>query len=267
MSEVAEEYLSRKGETLNDYHEYIKQPGNKGDELALHIMACMANISTIVVTKTSVWSTFDSDVSNAALVLVYLGKLVFQDMVPIPLKPKPEPPHKDVYKHEEAKTLDPNRHVTRSMGEVPLPPPLSPPPEHEPKPKCKRKKCKHKPRVKIVKEKEITMHRHCRCMTRKCPLCSKKVDTTKLLNQHVMDDHDNYQFLCKFCKCQHSYSSRNSVDRHIRHYLPPRFMCDACGKQLHEKYVFETHKNVHSDKCFTCTYPKCDCVYKSGAKY
>ena len=55
VSEVAEEYLSRKGQTLDDYHEYIKQPGNKGDKLALHIMACMANISTIVVTKTGVW--------------------------------------------------------------------------------------------------------------------------------------------------------------------------------------------------------------------
>ena len=84
MSEVAEEYLSRKGQTLNDYHEYIKQPCNKGDKLALHIMACMANISTIVVTKTGAWSTFDGDVSDAELVLVYLGKSVFQDTVPIP---------------------------------------------------------------------------------------------------------------------------------------------------------------------------------------
>ena len=83
VSEVAEEYLSRKGQTLDDYHEYIKQPGNMGDKLALHIMACMANISTIVVTKTGVWSTFDGDVSNAELVLVYLGKSVFQDTVPI----------------------------------------------------------------------------------------------------------------------------------------------------------------------------------------
>ena len=44
-------------------------------------------------------------------------------------------------------------------------------------------------------------------------------------------------------------------------------MCDACGKQFNKKYVFEAHKNVHSDKCFTCTYQKCDHVYKSAAKY
>ena len=52
---------------------------------------------------------FDGDVSDIELVLVYLGKSVFWDTVPIPPKPKPEPPHKDVYKHEEAKTVDPNR--------------------------------------------------------------------------------------------------------------------------------------------------------------
>ena len=84
VSEVAEEYLSRKGQTLDDYHEYIKQPGNQGNKLALHIMVCMANIATIVVTKTGVWSTFDGDVSDAELVLVYLEKSVFWDTVPIP---------------------------------------------------------------------------------------------------------------------------------------------------------------------------------------
>ena len=95
-----------------------------------------------------------------------------------------------------------------------------------------KRKCKHKPRVKIVKEKEFTFHRHHRCMTRKCPLCGKKIDSTKLLNCHVMEEHDNYQFLCKFCKCRRSYSSRNSADRHTRHHSSPRFMCDACGKQF-----------------------------------
>ena len=162
-------------------------------------MACMANISTTVVTKTGVWSTFDGNVSDAELVLVYLGKSVFWDMVPIPPKPKPESPHKDVYKHEEAKTVDPNRCVTRSIGDVN--PPHPPPTTTEMK-KTKKHKCrKRKPRIKIVKEKEFTLCRHCRCTTRKCPLCGKKVGTTKLLNWHVMDDHDNYQFLCKFCKC------------------------------------------------------------------
>ena len=44
-------------------------------------------------------------------------------------------------------------------------------------------------------------------------------------------------------------------------------MCDSCGKQFNEKYVFEAHKNVHSDKSNACTYPNCDRVYKSAAEY
>ena len=91
MSEVAEEYLSKKGQTLDDYHKYIKQPGNKGDKLALHIRACIANISTIVVTKTGIWSTFDGNVLDAELVLVYVGKSVFWDTVPIPSNQNPSP--------------------------------------------------------------------------------------------------------------------------------------------------------------------------------
>ena len=129
--------------------------------------------------------------------------------------------------------------------------------------RCRRKK----PQVKIVKEKKFTLHRCRQCMTRKCPLCGQKVDSTKLLNRHVRREaHDNYKLLSKFCKCQSSYSSRNSVDRQIRHHSPPRFMCDSCGKQFHEKYVFEAHK-IHSDKSCACTYPNCDRVYKSAAKY
>ena len=149
------------------------------------------------------------------------------------------------------------------MGDVKTTLPSSSPPEHELKPKCKRRKHKHKPRVKIVKEKEFTLYRRPPCTTKKCPLCGKKVDSTELLNCHVMEKHDNYQFLCKFCKCRRSYSSRNSVERHIGHHSP----CDTCGKQFHKVYVFEAHKNVHSEKCYICTYPKCDCAYKSAAKY
>ena len=118
-----------------------------------------------------------------------------------------------------------------------------------------------------MKEKKLTLHKCHQCTTRKCPLCGQKVDSIKLLNHHVREAHDNYKFLCKFCKCQSSYSFRNSAERHVRHHLLPRFMCDSCGKQFHEKYVFEAHKNVHSNKSYACTYPNCDRVYKFAAEY
>ena len=44
-------------------------------------------------------------------------------------------------------------------------------------------------------------------------------------------------------------------------------MCDNCGKQFHEKYVLEAQTNVHTEKGYACTYPKCDRIYKSPAEY
>ena len=267
MSEVAEEYLSRKGQTLDDYLEYIKQPGNKGDKLVLSIMACMANISTIVVTKTGVWSTFDGDVSDAELVLVYLRKSMFQDMVPIPTKPKPEPPHKDVYKHEDA-GKNPNRCITRSMGDgkTTLPSPLPLPTESEPvSSKCRGKHHKRKLRIKIVKERQYKIRRW-QCMTRKCSLCKIKFKSTKELNDHITNRHE-YEFLCKYHKCCKSYNSKLSADHHIRHHSSGSYQCDKCSKMFHEKYILEAHLNTHMDHGYQCTYPKCDRVYKSQAEY
>ena len=100
--------------------------------------------------------------------------------------------------------------------------------------KPKKQKCRRrKPRVKIVKEKEFTLHRCHRCMTRKCPLCGKKVDSTKLLNLHVMEEHDNYQFLCKFHKFRRSYSSSKSVRRHVDIICPP----DLCVIPVENSYM------------------------------
>ena len=94
----------------------------------------------------------------------------------------------------------------------------------------------------------------------------QKCDSTKELNKHVTKEHE-YKFLCKFKKCRSTYSSQTSVGRHIRHHSPPRYQCGQCDKQFHEKYVLEAHTNVHSEKGYACTYPKCDCIYKSLAEY
>ena len=128
--------------------DFIKQLGNKGDEVALHIMACMANIATIVITKNGVWSIFEGDVSDAELVLVYLRKSVFWDTIPIPPKPKPKPPHKemnkheaqkDVYKHEEHNRCIPDPWVS-PLSLPTLPPPKEPKEPTATKPKQKWRK-------------------------------------------------------------------------------------------------------------------------------
>ena len=103
-------------------------------------------------------------------------------------------------------------------------------------------------------------------MTKKCSLCKEKLKLTKELNDHITNEHE-YEFLCKYCRCHKSYSSKLSADRHIRHHSPGHYQCDKCSKMFHKKYILEAHLNTHMDCGYQCTYPKCDRVYKSQVEY
>ena len=108
---VAGEYLQQKGHILDDYVEFIKVRGLKGDELSLHLLACMMNFKVVIVTKTGYWSTVDDyNILSADIVLVYLGKSTFRDTVPIPAKTTPIPIDDDaeLNKHEVPKVVNPN---------------------------------------------------------------------------------------------------------------------------------------------------------------
>ena len=50
-------FLSGKGQALQDYIDYMKQLGNKGDELSLHLCAHMCQKQVAVITKTNVYCT------------------------------------------------------------------------------------------------------------------------------------------------------------------------------------------------------------------
>ena len=109
---VSAEYLRHKGQNLNDYLEFIKVPGNKGNVLAVHLLAYMTNFKVIIITKTGYWSTVvDSDVSSADIVLVYLRKPMFRDAVSIPTKTPPSPVnvYDEVNEHEVDPKVDRNR--------------------------------------------------------------------------------------------------------------------------------------------------------------
>ena len=68
---IAGDFLKHKGKTLEDYLDFIRVPGNKGDELAVHLLACMTNLKVVVVIKTGFWSTvMDCDPFSADVVLV-----------------------------------------------------------------------------------------------------------------------------------------------------------------------------------------------------
>ena len=104
---------------MDDYVEFIKVPDHKGNELSVYLLACMMNFKVIIVTKTGYWSIVDDcDVLSADIVLVYLGKSMFRDTVPIPTKTTPIPIDDELNKHEVPKVVDPNCRVTQSMGKV-----------------------------------------------------------------------------------------------------------------------------------------------------
>ena len=107
---VAGEYLQQKGQTLDDYVEFIKVQGHKSNKLSVHLLACMTNFKVVIMMKTGYWSTVDDcDVLSADIVLVYLGKSTFRDTVPIP-KPPPIPIDDDaeLNEHEVPKVVNPN---------------------------------------------------------------------------------------------------------------------------------------------------------------
>ena len=237
----------RSTSNLNFFCTVLKEAGHRGDKLTVYLLACMANLAIIVITKHGVWTTFDGSVNEADVILVYLGRSVFCDTV----LAKSIKHEFKVCNHEDG-PLDPNQHCTRSMtGAKTTPTPIPIPTESEPK---RKQKCtKRKLKVKIVKKKEFKIRRRW-CMTRRCSLCPKKFKSTKELNDHISNEH-NYKFLCKFCPCHKAYNSKLSADWHMCHHSPGRYQCDKCSKMFHEKYVLESHLNTHTGHGYKCTYP------------
>ena len=86
------------GQTLEDYIAYMKEPGNKGDELSLHSCAHVCQKQVAVVTKTNVYYTEKLNscddfiqILDCDMVLVYLGKGVFHGTKEKPLLHRSEP--------------------------------------------------------------------------------------------------------------------------------------------------------------------------------
>ena len=92
-------FLSGKGQTLQDYIAYMKEPGNKGDELSLHLCTYMCQKQVPVVTKTNANYTGKLNnscddfiqISDCDMVLVYLRKGVFHGTKEKPFLHRPEP--------------------------------------------------------------------------------------------------------------------------------------------------------------------------------
>ena len=205
---VGKTFLSGKGQTLDNYIAYMKEPGNKGDELSLHLCTGMCQKQVAVVTKTNVYYTGKLNnscddfiqISDCDMVLVYLGKGVFHGTKekpflhrPEPKRPVPRPEMDDdyvlpVYEQESL----PLKHFTQSMGSAPLaesPPHATHEPSYteaawdsSPAPPTKRQGCPRWPKKIMVKEKVYKIRRGSQHCHKQCTLCHKYFESQKELN-------------------------------------------------------------------------------------
>ena len=97
VTEISQNFLKRKGISLDEYIQYISTSRNRGDELTLHLLCIiMQGIHYCVTTKTEIHyshpTAFPSP-SAVHITLVYLGNKVFQDTTKKAMKSPP--PHID----------------------------------------------------------------------------------------------------------------------------------------------------------------------------
>ena len=82
VNKIARSFLRWKGLTLDNYLEYIEKPGNRGDELSVHILAMMQGIHYCIITKNNVYYSMPNTMPSPSAVhitLVHLGNKVFRD--------------------------------------------------------------------------------------------------------------------------------------------------------------------------------------------
>ena len=79
VDKIARSFLRQKGLTLH-YLEYIEKPGNRGDELAVHLLAMMQGVHYCIITKNNIYYSMPNMMPSPSAVhitLVYLGNKVF----------------------------------------------------------------------------------------------------------------------------------------------------------------------------------------------
>ena len=89
---VGKDFLSRKGQMLDDYANFMAIERNRGDELSLYLAARMCCNHVAVIMKSSIWYVGKLDngedfisLSDIDLILVYLVKGVFRGTKPKPV--------------------------------------------------------------------------------------------------------------------------------------------------------------------------------------
>ena len=82
INKIARSFLRQKGLTLDNYLKYIEKPGNRGDELSVHLLAMMQGIHYCIITKNNIYYSMPNAMPSPSAVhitLVYLRNRVFRD--------------------------------------------------------------------------------------------------------------------------------------------------------------------------------------------
>ena len=79
VTTIAAPFLRKKKLSLDEYIAFMSIPGNRGDELALHLLVVMSQIHYCVITKTKIYYSHPSfnSPSDVNMALVYLGNSIF----------------------------------------------------------------------------------------------------------------------------------------------------------------------------------------------
>ena len=67
VTTIAAPFLKKKKLSLDEYIAFMSIPGNRGDELALHLLAIMSQIHYCVITKTKIYYSHQDAFSPSAV--------------------------------------------------------------------------------------------------------------------------------------------------------------------------------------------------------
>ena len=82
VNTIAALFLQKKNLSLDEYIQFMSTPSNRGDELAVHLLAIMSQIHYCKITKTNINYSHPnafSSLSAVHIALVYLGNSIFRD--------------------------------------------------------------------------------------------------------------------------------------------------------------------------------------------
>jgi hypothetical protein len=285
-------YLQRKGQTLQEYEQFIAEPGNPADEMALFLLASIKRLHVAVILQNTVWCTEENGpTKDCPIWLGYLGRTVYVDSRDIKQKPMGRgrrPKSECHYRDTSSEESSPQRKTYRGTG------------------KAQRKNPKRRARPTVIKEastseeeegqlfsfpkevcpqdKRVYLDRAAKHENRKQPgkhfthlkppplktdTSSDDSDLTDI--EPPQDDLKPAHRDVKQQKPGNRRPSRKAKTLAAFHlktytYAQPRYNCNMCHRRFRAYQQLKDHKDlVHLHRTHECTVANCTKTYRSKA--